>query len=330
MLIKKKYTHQSLGELEGEWKEIAIIFQRLCTTERHRLADGTIMEQIKTSSLPFDTFLNCVSHIVDIVSNEFGAMEVRGLYDALDYTLPHTNRQPLTQEQEYEYCCNRLYERTVIFGAVYYVIAVQNPELTDVLTTIYNYAYYKESRPYLEHFTFALRQKMNASNTADEDKLIPPHIIPNIQHLNDGYRNLKPHDRLRKFKQLSAYIDSLTPEEKTPKVETLRLVLEYTIHILQRTYNLWDSEFVPDSEKVLVQDLISEYSKIASTDGNGSIAEFIKNVLSAKKPSAQDAIYLDLLETHRAPIIAKNVIIQENIGSITSIEQSDVTYHSQQ
>ena len=34
MLIKNKYTHQSLRELEGEWKEIAILFQVFTSTEK--------------------------------------------------------------------------------------------------------------------------------------------------------------------------------------------------------------------------------------------------------------------------------------------------------
>jgi len=327
--IKKKYTRQSIRELEGEWREIAIIFQRLCTAERRRLADGTILEQIKVDSLPIETFMNCVSHIVGIINNDFGAMEVRELYDSLDSTIPHINRPPQASDEEYEYCCNRLYERSVIFGAVYYIISVQNPELQDVLSAIYRTAYYPDARPYLEQFLYLLRVKANGSGEGIvlEDEIIPPHIIPDVQALENGYRHLKPYDRLRKFRQILFSIDTLPPEGRSTRTDTLRLVVEFTIRSLQRIYNLWEDSYVPDNEKVSIAALLEEYNAVSSEDNNGSVAAFLRRVISVKNPSAQDSMYLAMLENAQRPIVANTVIIQENKGSITSIENSNVTNH---
>lgn len=306
MLIQKTYIPSSLHQLQNEWKEIATLFQELCITERRKMPNGVTMEQIKPKSLPICTFLDCVAHIVNVVNNEFGAMAVRDLYDALDKDLPHSNQPPQPDAMEYEYCCNTFYERTVIFAAAYYVIARQNPNLTDVLTAIYKIADYEEARPYLNHFTFQLREKNKNSNMSEEEnsRLIPPHIIPDVQALNNGYRHLPPYERLRKFRQIIFAIDALDPADYTPEIYVLRLTVEYAIATLKKTYNLKENDFVPENEKVAIKDLISECANHADRD---KIIQFIESILNAKPPSEQDPLYRDMLEKLRTGSIIFNL-----------------------
>ena len=306
MLIRKKYNSDSLCQLQGEWKDIARLFQELCVTERRKMANGVTMEQIKTRSLPIYTFLDCVDHIVNSVNNEFGAMAVRDLYDALDKDIPHANQQPQPDATEYEYCCNTFYERTVIFAAVYYVIAQQNPDLTEVLATLYKNADYEDARPYLNHFLFPLREKSQSDDTQDEQKrnLIPPHIIPDVQALNNGYRHLPPYERLRKFRQILFAIDALNPADHTPEIHVLRLTVDYAISILKKTYNLRENDFIPESEKVTIRDLISECANHVNRD---QIIQFIENILNSKPPSEQDPLYHDMLNNLRTGSIIFNI-----------------------
>lgn len=308
MLLHKKYNNASLYQLQGEWKEIASLFQNLCVTERRKMTNGITMEQIKPKSLPICTFLDCVDHIVNCVNNEFGAMAVRDLYEALDKDIPHSNQLPQSNATEYEYCCNTFYERTVIFSAVYYVIARQNPNLTDVLTTLYRKVDYEEARPYINHFTFPLREKLQNNDTSTEEeqsRLIPAHIIPDVQALNNGYRHLPPYERLRKFRQILFSIDALDPADITPEIYVLRLTVDYAIVTLKKTYQLKEDDFVPENEKVAIKDLISECAN--HIVGRDNIIQFIENILNSKPPSNQDATYRDMLEKLRAGSIVFNI-----------------------
>ena len=311
MILKNTFANQPLKDLKGPWKDIAKIFQRLCTNDGRKLDDGTNLERIKIESLPIATFLNCVSHIVNAINNEFGAMDVRGLYDALHPAIPHKNTPPSSSIQEYEYCCNRFYERTVIFAAVYYVISVENPELQDVLTAIYKQAYYHDGAPYLNQFTFELRNKINGSSTLHEE-FIPPHIIPDVTALMDGYREFKPYIRLKKFRLITAAIESLPQDTRSAQTDTLYLVITYAIRCLKRTFNLSEDAYIPDNEKVTISTLLEEYKKCVQNDENGSIAAFLERVIKSKEPSAQDPMYLDLLEKAQRPVYSHPSPSDEN------------------
>lgn len=311
MIIKNTFANQPLKDLNGPWKDIAKIFQRLCTNDGRKLDDGTNLERIKIESLPIATFLNCVSHIVNTINNEFGAMDVRGLYDALHPAIPHKNVPPVSSMQEYEYCCNRYYERTVIFAAVYYVISVENPELQDVLTAVYKQAYYHDGAPYLNQFTFELRNKINGCSTLHED-FIPPHIIPDVTALMDGYREFKPYTRLKKFRLITAAIESLPQDTRSAQTDTLYLVITYAIRCLKRTFNLSEDAYIPDDEKVTISTLLEEYKNCVQNDENGSIAAFLERVIKSKEPSAQDPMYLELLEKARRPACSHTLPTAEN------------------
>ncbi len=300
MLIKNKYTPQSLKDLQGEWKEIAILFQALCTDDRRLFPDGTIRERVKPNSLPITTFLNTVYTIVEQINNEFGAMYVSDLYAQLDKEQPHTNTPPKDTDTEYDYCCNRMYERTIIFAAVYYIVAVQNPNLTDVLTTIYKQTDYLDARPYLNHFTQAFRRRGEKSNSEHNDsflEIVPPHIIPDIQALNNGYRHLPPRKRLAKFRQILVAINAMNPIDVSPELESLRMVVDYSITNLQRIYNIWDEdEYIPENEKISITDLIKE-CKSASTQQQETLIPFVEQVISAKQPKSDNNLFHQMLHS---------------------------------
>lgn len=315
MRIKNIYTRQSLRSLEGEWKEIMLIFQQLCTSDRRILQDGTILERVKTDSLSPETFLNCVATIVEQINNDFGAMDVKDIYNKLDKDLPHRNETPSANATEYEYCCNTFYERTIIFAAVYYIISVQNPELTEVLTAVYSNSDYKEARPYLHMFVFKLRQRnvKIESGQNDLDEMIPPHIIPDIQALNDGYRHLSPRRRLNQFLRILHTIDTMRPEEITPRISTLRIIVEYTILNLRRTYDLWeDKEYIPETEKIAMGDMIKDYQNHFANQKE-AILPFIQHLISQKQPAAYDNMYQQKLMELDQPNTNINITIENKL-----------------
>lgn len=302
MLIKN--TFRSYSDVKGVWKELALVVQPLYTTEHRKLDNGIMVEQIKTDSLPILTFLNCVAHIVNIINNDFGSFEVRALYDALDKANHHKNILPRQSDHEYEYCCERFYERTVIFGGVYYIISIENPKLGGVLSAVYNQANYHEGRPYLDHFIIELRKKTNGykDGTPIDENLIPPHIIPDVQLLLKGYREFKPLTRLREFRKIKLAIEELPHEQRTIQIEQLNITIEFAIRILRRTYDLQEDPFIPDNEKVSLSKLLEEYRSVGTKDENGDIAAFLERVINSKAPSPNDEMYLELLKnTHRYP-----------------------------
>lgn len=297
MRIKNIYTRQSLRSLEGEWKEITLVFQQFCTSDRRIMPDGTIMERVKTDSLSPETFLNCVATIVEQINNEFGAIEVKDLYNGLDKNISHKNEKPALDATEYDYCCNTFYERTIIFSGVYYIIAVQNPELTDVLSAVYAQIYYKDASPYINQFIYKFRYRHggNESEQDDLDEIIPPHIIPDIQALKDGYRYMSPRRQLYQFKRILESIDAIDPNELSPRLYTLRLTIDYTLTCLRRTYNLWeDQEYIPETEKVTMAEMIKAL-RTHFIDNKEAIVPFIQFLLNEKQPSAQDNMYQQML-----------------------------------
>lgn len=292
MLIRNKYTtKQEILSGGAEWRKLAVLFQELCTQERHQMPDGTMMEKVKVDSLPMLTFMNCVWTIVELINNPFGAEEVDGLHRQLDNAIPHMNKWPGVGETEYEYCCNRLYERTVIFAGVYYIIAKENPSLTEVLTAVYSRISYKEARPYARHFISALRAGANVK----DDEIIPPHIIPDIQALENGYRQLSPRKRLRQYECILAAIDAMSPAEKTPRVCWLGIVVSYATRILVRTYGLEENrELIPEAEKLTMDEIIHAYDH-QPKEQQKAILPFLEYLLNNKEETDKDSYYRDML-----------------------------------
>jgi len=292
MTIKNTYkTKQEILSAGAKWRKLAALFQELCTRERRQMPDGTIMEQVKAASLPLLTFMNCVWTIVEAVNNEFGAEEVDGLFRQLDSVIPHKNMWPEAGATEYEYICNRLYERTIIFAGVYYILAVESPQYKDVLTAVYSRINYKEARPYARHFVSALREEAQV----DDDEIIPPHIIPDIQALENGYKQLPPRRRLRQYECILAAIDAMSPAECTQKICLLGITVRYAIRILVRTYGLEENrEFVPEAEKLTMGEIIHAYQQ-QPKERQKAIIPFLEYLLNNKEETDKDPYYRDLL-----------------------------------
>ena len=324
MLIKN--TFQSLRHLQEPWHSLANVVHLLYTAEHRKIADGIMMEQIKEKSLPILTFLNCVSHIVNTINYDLGATEVRKLYDDLDKANTHYNKPPRHTDLEYEYCCNTFYERTVIFAGVYYIISIEHPELTEVLNTVYKAASYEEGQPYINHFIFELRKKLNGKEDGTQhiDDFIPPHIIPDVHALMGGYRQLTPKKRLREFRKIELAIQSLPQGSRTIEIDTLNLTIKCAIRFLKRTFSIEEDAFIPENEKVTLSTLLDEYKSIASSDENGVIAAFLERVISAKEPSAQDPLYLEVLRKYQAASTTSHQSeVTEDIASVATSQPTE-------
>lgn len=294
MLIKNKYTRGTLRSLEGEWKEVMLLFKQLCLGEHRRITDGVMMERVKVKQFPPETFINCIYTIVEQINDVYGAMLVDDVYRQLDYANPHQNIPPALGAKEYDYCCDRFYERSIIFGGVYYVLAIQNPELTDVLEKVYTTANYPDAVPYLNHFINALKHR-SEDNEVTEDVIDPCHI-PDIQALDQSYRNLSPKKRKLRYQQILLSIESLAPEERTSQINMLYITVSYALRILIRTYGLYEErEYIPESEKLTMTEIIRVY-KARYADQKDVIVPFIKSLLEIKIPSALDSSYMELLK----------------------------------
>ena len=294
MLIQNRYNRQSLRSLQGEWKDLALLFQQLCTIERRQMPDGAIMERVKQDSLSIETFLNCVATIVNRIDNEFGALEVDDIYKQLDPTNIHQNSAPL-EKKEYEYCCNKIYERSVIFGGVYFIISIEHPDLADVLTAVYSKVDYKEGRPYLFHFVNAIKKRKQFSNE-EIDEQIPPHMIPEVLAFNEAYRHMNPNKRIRQFEMIMSIIDNMPIEEKNSQILLLRIVTGYALLLLRRMYGgLDDRKDIPEVDKLTISEIINIYQAHFSKQKE-SILPFIERLLEEKLPSAKDTYYRKMLE----------------------------------
>lgn len=97
-------------------------------------------ERIKESSLPLTTLLNCMETILEnLYDQDYPELSVNEIWDSLKLargTLPSRQTLPSTLDLEYDYHVNRWYEATVIFGAVYFVMALERPEMKDCLSAI--------------------------------------------------------------------------------------------------------------------------------------------------------------------------------------------------
>ena len=319
MLIKNKYPRGTLKFLEGEWREVMLLFQQLCTGEHRMTDDGVMVERVTVKQFPPETFINCVYTIIEQINDAYGAMAVDDVYRQLDFATPHKNVPPASGAKEYNYCCDRFYERSIIFGGVYYVLAIQNPELTDVLEKVYTTANYPDAIPYLNHFINALKHR--SENNEEMEDFIDPCHIPDIQALDQSYRYLSPKKRKLRYQQILLSIESLAPEERTSQINMLYITVSYALRILIRTYGLYEErEYIPESEKLTMTEIIRVY-KARFADQKDVIVPFIKSLLEIKIPSAQDSSYEELLndnnisETQECSDIIEKIIKSGQSGT---------------
>ena len=88
--------------------------------------------------------MNCVETILDTLYNQdYPELSVNEIWDSLK----HVSGKPDSESPQirffdltYEYHVNRWYEATIIFGAAYFVMALERPEMKDCLNAIKNRA----------------------------------------------------------------------------------------------------------------------------------------------------------------------------------------------
>ena len=101
-------------------------------------------ERIKEESLPMATLFNCVDTILDsLYGQDYPELSINEIWDSLKVIRgkPESVQiRPSPIEQDYYYHVHRWYEATVIFGAVYFVMALEHPEMKDCLSAIKNRA----------------------------------------------------------------------------------------------------------------------------------------------------------------------------------------------
>ena len=87
----------------------------------------------------------------------------------------------------------------------------------------------------------------------------------------------------------------MRPEEITPRISALRIVVEYALLSLRRAYDLWeDKEYIPETEKIAMGDMIKAFQNHFA-DQKEAILPFIQYLLDEKRPSAQDKMYQQML-----------------------------------
>jgi hypothetical protein len=122
----------------------------------YREAEGA--QRIKDTSLPMLTLFNCMeTTLARLNEKEYPELLVGEIWDSLRLK----SQKPSTEHRlihffdfnYYEYWVNRWYEATVIFGAVYYVLAFEHPDLRCCLEAIKNKVVYSaDAIPYFNIF----------------------------------------------------------------------------------------------------------------------------------------------------------------------------------
>lgn len=135
MRVRNFYKSKAdLGQLNGIRQLLIPIVARFyqCETEE--------TERIKESSLPLTTLLNCMETILEnLYEQDYPELSVNEIWDSLKLargTQPSRQTWPGALDLEYDYHVNRWYEATVIFGAVFFVMALERPEMKDCLSAI--------------------------------------------------------------------------------------------------------------------------------------------------------------------------------------------------
>lgn len=89
----------------------------------------------------------------------------------------------------------------------------------------------------------------------------------------------------------------MNPIDVSPELESLRMVVDYSITNLQRIYNIWDKdEYIPENEKISITDLIKE-CKSASTQQQETLIPFVEQVISAKQPKSDNNPFHQMLHS---------------------------------
>ncbi|MBR6863847.1 MAG: hypothetical protein IKM75_03200 [Bacteroidales bacterium] len=139
MRVQNFYKSKSdFGELKGARQFLIPILSKFYQY------DTEDTERLKENSLPLTTLMNCVETILDTLYNQdYPELSVNEIWDSLK----HVSGKPDSESPQirffdltYEYHVNRWYEATIIFGAAYFVMALERPEMKDCLNAIKNRA----------------------------------------------------------------------------------------------------------------------------------------------------------------------------------------------
>ena len=139
MRVQNFYKSKSdFGELKGARQFLIPILSKFYQY------DTEDTERLKENSLPLTTLMNCLETILDTLYNQdYPELSVNEIWDSLK----HVSGKPDSESPQirffdltYEYHVNRWYEATIIFGAVYFVMALERPEMKDCLNAIKNRA----------------------------------------------------------------------------------------------------------------------------------------------------------------------------------------------
>ena len=139
MRVQNFYKSKSdFGELKGARLFLIPILSKFYQY------DTEDTERLKENSLPLTTLMNCVETVLDTLYNQdYPELSVNEIWDSLK----HVSGKPDSESPQirffdltYEYHVNRWYEATIIFGAAYFVMALERPEMKDCLNAIKNRA----------------------------------------------------------------------------------------------------------------------------------------------------------------------------------------------
>ena len=150
MRIRNFYKSRSdLDKMQGVRKFLVPIVTKFYNGE----VEGA--QRLKDTSLPMPTLFNCMETIqARLNEKEYPELLVGEIWDDLRMKNPKTSTEHrlihFFDFNYYEFRVNRWYEATVIFGAVYFVLAFEHPDLRCCLGAIKNKAVYSpEAIPYL-------------------------------------------------------------------------------------------------------------------------------------------------------------------------------------
>ena len=170
MRIRNFYKSRSdLDKMQGVRKFLVPIVSKFYNGE----VEGT--QRLKDTSLPVPTLFNCMETILSRLNDkEYPELLVGEIWDDLRMKSPKQSTEHcLTRFFDfnyYEYRVNRWYEATVIFGAVYYVMAFEHPDLRCCLSAIKNKAVYSaEAIPYFNLFERELVGKDQQAKVDSDD-----------------------------------------------------------------------------------------------------------------------------------------------------------------
>lgn len=274
-------------KLDGVWGEIRRIYATMASPT---MKDNLRGYALREKSLSKYEFINAVRTIYEAINYDGGETEVRQFYDAL-YIADDEHKNPPTPETpqtEYPYQCYTNYERYTIFAALWYVLSVCHPELDIVVNAVYRQAHFTDSQDrglkpsayYFEFFENALQKKQSSSEPDEEiDFNLNAILTENAERLNNGYKELPPHIRLRKFREILWSIQRMpAKEQQSPKIVLLRQTTEMCIKWLKDASLVWKSG---DKMEISVSTLLEALKEELKTPEDRTIvAAFLNAIFS--------------------------------------------------